>query len=683
MKIKTHNKTIDKPLYTKTILIVTVLLLVLFAGFVIVEFSQSKKDLSSMMREEGYILLDALMASSERSILAYNELEQQLQTRLLNSAAWLEAIDYSQQITGAFLDSISKKMDLYRIHMIDGRGQVKLSNTEPHVQPQQNEPPQEYGELIEPLLNGQSESLVVGIREGRFSGEPRYVVAVRRRKGGVFIVTADAGHLIELRKELGPGRLIQEIGNRPGVEYLALQDTLGIILASEGISGMSRILTDPFLFSVFVENSKGSRITEFADQEVFEIAGPFLLEGDHVGLFRIGLNMNHYRSIVRKAKLRVTFIPLILIVVGIIGVSLMIAHQNVRLLSQSYQKVQTYSSEILQNLEDAVVAVDKTGLVTIFNQAAQKLFGVSADKSVGQNISSLDATCCPALIESLESGQPISRPLEEVVVNGDKRIISLRTSILWDDDGAIDSVILVATDLTMQQQLQEQLRRKEKLTAMGELASGVAHEIRNPINAIGMIAQRFLKEFRPRQGEEEYLELAKSVVSETRRTNEIVQRFLQYAKPQPLNFSVVDMKDLLLEIAAFYKSAADAKGVKCVSGIKKSAIVNADRDRLKQALLNILQNALDATPRNGTIRIAGEKEHKKYVVKISDTGAGIAEDNYHKIFDLYYTTKKDGTGLGLPIVYQIIQGHNGEIDFESKIGKGTTFKIKLPLEETS
>jgi signal transduction histidine kinase len=216
---------------------------------------------------------------------------------------------------------------------------------------------------------------------------------------------------------------------------------------------------------------------------------------------------------------------------------------------------------------------------------------------------------------------------------------------------------------------------------MGELASGVAHEIRNPINAIGMIAQRFRKEFTPQRDQEEFESMAESVVGETRRINEIIRRFLQFAKPPALQPSPVEMAEFLEEISGVFKSSAEAKGVTFKLKQKDGQRLSVDKDQLTQAILNLLQNAFDATSAGSAIALSGRRVPPDYLITIADQGSGIAGENLKKIFDLYYTTKEDGTGMGLPIVAQIVQSHGGSIDVESSAGVGTIFRIRLPLED--
>ena len=235
-------------------------------------------------------------------------------------------------------------------------------------------------------------------------------------------------------------------------------------------------------------------------------------------------------------------------------------------------------------------------------------------------------------------------------------------------------------DLTNTKRLEEEAKRNEKLSAMGELASGVAHEIRNPINAIGMIAQRLNKEFTATSNQNEYSNITQLLRTEVNRINKIITQFLSYAKPIELNIKPVDIKTLFDEVYHLFEDQAKQKGISFIKSYSDSIIVNLDHDLTKQALMNLVQNSIDATNSDGQIKLGYSKAKSDLLIEISDTGEGIPEEKQKKIFDLYFTTKKEGNGLGLSISQKIISQHNGSISFESARNKGTTFKINLPIQ---
>ncbi|MBK7228135.1 MAG: hypothetical protein IPH97_04545 [Ignavibacteriales bacterium] len=183
----------------------------------------------------------------------------------------------------------------------------------------------------------------------------------------------------------------------------------------------------------------------------------------------------------------------------------------------------------------------------------------------------------------------------ELKINGEQKYLSFTISSLEDPDTSQTKYSVVIKDLTDTKRLEEEAKRNEKLSAMGELASGVAHEIRNPINAIGMIAQRLNKEFNPNENENEYLDITQILRNEVNRINKIITQFLSYAKPIDVNLRPVDIKSYLSEVYKLFEVQAKQKLIVFILQGTESITINLDADLIKQSLMNILQNAFDAT----------------------------------------------------------------------------------------
>jgi signal transduction histidine kinase len=234
---------------------------------------------------------------------------------------------------------------------------------------------------------------------------------------------------------------------------------------------------------------------------------------------------------------------------------------------------------------------------------------------------------------------------------------------------------------------EEALRRRDRLAAMGELASTVAHEVRNPLNAVGMTAQRLKREFlgaAPAHGGDraELEELLSVMTSETQRIDRIVQQFLEYARPPRLAPEPVDLGALVGDVAGRARSLAEARGVSLdveVAAGTGTALV--DPAQLRQALDNLLRNAVEATPEGGRVSLAARGEEGGHVIEVRDTGRGIEPDHLPRIFDLYFTTKANGTGVGLAVTQQIVAAHGGTIEVDSRPGAGTTMTVRLPPAE--
>jgi len=234
------------------------------------------------------------------------------------------------------------------------------------------------------------------------------------------------------------------------------------------------------------------------------------------------------------------------------------------------------------------------------------------------------------------------------------------------------------------EEMRKRLEQSERLSSLGQLAAGVAHEIRNPLNAISMASQRLQREFLPCEEDkgQEFSRLTGVVRDEIRRLNVIIEDFLTFSRSRRLELRQFSLTEVIQKLARLMGEEARARGVALtVKSAPDALMVPMDVDKLQQALINIVKNALESIDGTGSIDIVLEKQPgDRAVVRISDTGAGLAPGEIEKIFDPDYTTKEKGLGLGLPIAYEIIRGHGGTIDVQSSQGRGTTFEISLPTQ---
>ena len=223
-------------------------------------------------------------------------------------------------------------------------------------------------------------------------------------------------------------------------------------------------------------------------------------------------------------------------------------------------------------------------------------------------------------------------------------------------------------------QMERRVYRAERLSALGRLAAGVAHEIRNPLNAISMAVQRL------QAGKAN--KLTGVIRGEIKRLNDIIEEFLSISRTRRLELERHDLRELLEQIVLLVGDEAASKRVRIKTRWHESPwMVSMDLDKMKQALLNIIKNALESISHEGTVTVSLKREGKDSLsLQVSDTGSGLSPDEIEHIFDLDYTTKDKGLGLGLTLAHEIIQGHGGEIRVTSRPAVGTTFEILLPLE---
>lgn len=234
-------------------------------------------------------------------------------------------------------------------------------------------------------------------------------------------------------------------------------------------------------------------------------------------------------------------------------------------------------------------------------------------------------------------------------------------------------------------EIERRLEKAERLSALGHLAAGVAHEIRNPLNAISMASQRLKREYVPADEEKsrEFQTLAGVIRDEIRRLNGIIEEFLTFSKSRRLELHEYPVTEVLQKIVNLIQEEAVSKGISLETRFTDSpAIIPMDTDKLQQAFLNFIKNAMESISGEGSIVIAVEPSGKDRIsVKISDTGCGMTSEEVERIFNPEYTTKEKGLGLGLPLAHEIIRGHGGEIRVFSGPGSGTTFEIILPFKK--
>ena len=226
--------------------------------------------------------------------------------------------------------------------------------------------------------------------------------------------------------------------------------------------------------------------------------------------------------------------------------------------------------------------------------------------------------------------------------------------------------------------LETAMARHERLSALGDVAAAFAHEVRNPLNAVSMGLQRLRAEFKPEPGEE-YARFVDLMQGEVRRLNTIVEQFITLARPLPLKPAPLQLDELLRELAALVEPEADQARVAVRLAVGALPLVHADRDHVKQVLLNLMLNAVQAMTSGGTLTLEAEAVRDAVTLTVADTGPGIAPDVLPRVFDPYFTTKPGGLGLGLTIARRIVEAHGGALAVESEPGRGSRFSVTLPL----
>ncbi|AMK11258.1 ATP-binding protein [Pseudodesulfovibrio indicus] len=368
----------------------------------------------------------------------------------------------------------------------------------------------------------------------------------------------------------------------------------------------------------------------------------------------------------------------IILLLGLAGVASLFWAQRYAKSKKLLQDTRAFASEMVASLPEGIIATQPDGVVTYINNIASNMLGINRDRAKGKTIADILPRQVQTILVSLLEGRNVQeREIE--IARSDGGVLPLAimaTTILTDDKQSVGEMI-VLRDLSQIKQLQREVQQQEKMAAIGNLAAGVAHEVRNPLSSIKGYATYFSGLF---EEESSNKKAADIIISEVERLNRVISELLEVARPSDIQRRDTQLDSLLESTLDLVKQEAENSGVVISTVISDGLpLMSLDPDRFSQALINLYLNAIQAMKDDGgTMEILVATEHGHVSLTISDTGCGIPPSDVGNIFDPYYTSKSTGTGLGLSIVHKIIEAHGGKIDVDSTLGRGTTFKIQLP-----
>ena len=346
----------------------------------------------------------------------------------------------------------------------------------------------------------------------------------------------------------------------------------------------------------------------------------------------------------------------------------------------------------LRYLNDGVFIFDKDRKIVLFNPACEQIVGFSAEEITNNETNcfdifqchSSDGEClaiCPGLDLLEEKRTKIAREYLIKTKEGKQKRVVTNYSIIKDDNNRIEYVVGVMRDITEEKMFNEELVRSKTLATLGQYSNELAHEIKNPLNAISIqmsLLEREIGKHDLSTGEE-LADVVRVVKEEISRLNKLAKDCLSFSKSGDLERTEEDIRQIIEELLSLVTPHADLNGVNIYLSMSGSCPqVFVDRDKLKQAFLNLILNAIEAMAGGGKIAINVSKKDNYLNISIKDTGPGIPDEQHDKIFDLFYSTKSGGTGVGLAITKNIIHAHGGNIRFE-KLVEGAEFIIELPL----
>jgi len=347
------------------------------------------------------------------------------------------------------------------------------------------------------------------------------------------------------------------------------------------------------------------------------------------------------------------------------------------------QELRAFHENVVESMGNGLLTISMDQNITSFNTAATKITGFKFFEVKGKNLSEIfQFPELQEIHEIIDSEFP--NHFEGIFTRKDKKKIFLEMdmSALKDDEGNLKGYIGVFQDKTEFKEMEEKVVQAERLAAIGKVAAGIAHEIRNPLASMSGSVQVLKK--KPRL-EKESRDLMDIVVRETDRLNNIITRFLDYARPHPVKLAEHDINTLIQDTLSMLKNSPEYNQKILVSTQLKKIplIIKIDSQQIQQVLWNLCLNSIQAMPNGGELTISTKsipsKKNGYAMIQVSDTGCGIKKENKNSIFDPFYTTKKNGTGLGLASVYRIIENHKGLIKVQSKESEGFSITLQLPF----
>jgi two-component system sensor histidine kinase AtoS len=487
-------------------------------------------------------------------------------------------------------------------------------------------------------------------------------------------------------------------------------------------------------------------------ESIYDFAVPVQVDGRRWGTIRVGLSKQRMDAEIRKTRLELGALTLVTLLLGSVAAAVMarriarpmqqlaegaaaisrgeLAHriepstsdeigrlaaafnhmavelsERRRALEEAHHELQqqfteladlkSYTDNILGSLTNGIVTVGLDGRVVTLNPAAELLTGFFKGEVAGRYCSEVFAhtpAISDILMETLTSRAPISGVnLTLRRRNGSTMPVEFSTAPLKGGEGKDLGILGVFRDLTLVRRLESDLRRSDRLAALGTLAAGLAHEIKNPLTALVTFSRHLGRKFDDALFREKY---QKVVPRELERINAIVERLLELARPTRMSISLVRLPALLDRVVELYASQIEVQQIEVVREYARDVPpIQADHEGLYRVVVNLVTNALDAMPAGGrlTLRVGWSESggpltpwrrrgpDRRVKVEVEDTGGGIPASERDRIFNPFYTTKEGGTGIGLALAHKIVEDHGGTIDFGSGHGPGTAFTVVLPL----
>ncbi|MDD3731113.1 MAG: ATP-binding protein [candidate division Zixibacteria bacterium] len=656
--------------------ILTIFITLALAVFVIawISIRASRSDSFELLVLQGTAFTEALAQAAENALKAETFYDHLVQKRYSDLVGTL--LDYDlEKLTELQLVDFALNHDIYGIYVYGMDSNLFLEGYSRG--PRVNLPEFVIDEVEQLIRDPQTNYVLLHDEEGSAGGSIHYYLELTNRLDYVVVLVAEAAYYSEALRQTGIGYLAQKMAREKDVRYIIYQTREGIIFASRKPGNLLAIESDPFLSAALDSDSIRHRVFTFQEEKVLELVRPFASVQYPFGLFRVGMSLEKYYAVSRRFDQQMIILSGVLFILLVVAILYINSKRRRMEISLKYTEMKTITDKIFEQMQTGVAVVDAGGMVRLANVAFERIFGLS--DITGKSWRALVSV--PEL--SLESFITGSREADEIEItrevrNETREILIARSRIISEEAG-LTSVVMVAYDISSLKAYERQAARRERLSEMGNLAAGVAHEIRNPLNTISIAAQRLASEFSPGHNQAEYLSFTEKIRNETKRLNDIITRFLALAREEKKNRTIVYLDRLIGEFTEFIRAEADKLQIEIVVDAESEMTMKANPDQIKQIFQNLYNNTKEAlNGQAGKFLIKAEKNNGKIIMRFSDNGPGIEPELREKVLSPYFTTKDGGTGLGLPTVYKIVSDLDGEMNIKSGTLGGTDVIISFP-----
>jgi two-component system sensor histidine kinase HydH len=514
---------------------------------------------------------------------------------------------------------------------------------------------------------------------------------------------ARAGMMMPMWQEDSIGILIKETRKSEDIAYIYLFDKQGIALhhtdpSKDGkrVDWRPELLDDSQLEGRVWTLGDGSRVYELAKRFTPLPPPPQMLEqhsmmghkiSAHVhpdAVLVLGLKMTAFEEAQSSDIHHALIMSAILLALGTGALFFIFVIQNYYLVDRTLKETEDYTAQVVASMANGLLSIDPQGKVVSFNRLALGLLGLKESELRAVNLREVIDFQASGVHETLIKCTPVlDQEINHRSPTGEQVPLAVSATPILGEEGVCRGAVIILRDLREIKRLEEQVRRSEKLAAVGKLAAGVAHEIRNPLSSIRGFAQFLRHALVERPKDQEYAEI---MVKEVDRINRVVTDLLTFARPMEAELAPTDLKELIGHTLRLVEADAQRREVVIHENISPTlGNVAVDPNQMTQALLNLMLNGVQAMSVGGNLEVgaalddAGSRLH----IWVEDDGPGVSSKHLAKIFDPFFTTREKGTGLGLAIIHTIVENHRGEVMVESPPpgkNRGSRFTLSIPVD---